>query len=211
MGKLIISETERKNILSLYEETNITPPPSESILVANKNPFKYPEYESARRIYSSDLKDGELFYMINERGFRSYLITKLDEKLKLLNNKTIRINDKIYGFRVLTPNVDVIYKWPFMSRVYLEFGLYDSENIDNLFYKVYIDWSEHSKYYYVSHKWKASNLSDSFKNPETGNLPSTTQDIFLKQIQNEADNLDMNDFPDNIFEIRKIQRQQTDF
>ena len=40
MGRrIIISETERKNILSLYESTNVAPPPSESILIAKKNPF----------------------------------------------------------------------------------------------------------------------------------------------------------------------------
>ena len=40
MGRLIISETERKNILSLYEATTVAPPPSESVLVVKKNPFK---------------------------------------------------------------------------------------------------------------------------------------------------------------------------
>lgn len=209
MGRLIISETERKNILSLYEATNVSPPPSESIVVANKNPFKYPEFESARHLYSSNLKDGDLFFLINQREFRGYLNNKLDEKLKLLNNKTIRIDDKIYGFMVLTPNVDLIYKWPFINSVYINFALFDSENIDNLFYKVYFVWSESNKNYYVSYTLKLSDFSDI--GTGTNTLPSATQNIFLTEIKNFTDELNMNDFPDNIFEIRKIERQKTDY
>ena len=60
MGKRItISETEKRNILSLYTEQQ----ESIGILVAKKNPFKYKDFESARRKYSSDLKPGDMYYV----------------------------------------------------------------------------------------------------------------------------------------------------
>jgi hypothetical protein len=96
MGKLIISETERKNILSLYEATTVAPPPSESVLVVNKNPFKYPEYKLSRKLYSTQLKDGDTFYILSKQN---NIITSYNEiinnLIKIYQEKSIRYNDEI--------------------------------------------------------------------------------------------------------------------
>lgn len=60
--RLIITEEEKKNIIKLYEAENTPPPSEKELVVANKNPYRYSTYESARRKYSPNLKNGDMFY-----------------------------------------------------------------------------------------------------------------------------------------------------
>jgi hypothetical protein len=106
--KLIITEEEKNRIKLLYEVVTKLPP-DESILVANKNPYKYPEYESARRVYSSKLVNGDLFYELNIPYVNKFVI---DYYTKLIKNDSLHessckatINgqfhiDKIYKYCV---------------------------------------------------------------------------------------------------------------
>jgi hypothetical protein len=211
MGKLIISETERKNILSLYESTNVTPPPSESVLIANKNPFKYSEYESARKTYSSNLKDGEMFYEydrdINDEYGKNY-VTNFYKPL--LVNKSIRGDD---DENYVINNVS---SW-FNSYFDLQYPTYENGNS----FKLYLIYD---KFEFGS----CININPLKK--EVDNCPIPTDEMkrfmnikapFIKQINANSKVLNFIksnlpivkrlDYPDNGFSIKKVQRQQTDF
>jgi hypothetical protein len=193
MGKFIISENERKHILSLYE-SNMIPPPSESVLIANKNPFKYPEYESARRTYSSDLKDGDMFYItIKKHNYeRKIEIEFYDDFVKGLYNKTARYDDNIYRF--LSPNTDT----PYSIGIQVNDG-----NINDYSLGVYEQWSVTNISFNI--------ITKGFGQPSSISIPSITE-LFNKQYQQiVTPKLQIENIPDEYFEIRKIKREQTDF
>jgi hypothetical protein len=212
MGKLIISETERKNILSLYESTNTTPPPSESILIANKNPFKYSEYESARQIYSSNLKDGQMFYEynrdINDEYGKNY-VTNFYKPL--LINKSMRgDDDKNYVINNIT-------SW-FNSYFDLQYPTYENGNT----FKLYLIYDENNEF------GSCININPLKKEVDNCPIPTTEMKRFINikdpfKNQINVNNKVLNfiksnlpivkrlDYPDNGFSIKKVQRQQTDF
>jgi hypothetical protein len=212
MGKrIIISESEKKNILSLYETTTVAPPPSESILVANKNPFKYPEFESARQVYSPELKDGDMFYILNNKND--------DEKIKQefyssffngLRNKTVRYGDELYKFvGSFKKSNDGIGHMIVLSIGNSNYTPEMVKQLDNM------DWSLeemktiksdvkiiNNQVYFVSfgNEWLTFPQINSLFNKEFASIEGKLK------IYNLPENL-----PDEYFEIRKIQRQQTDF
>jgi hypothetical protein len=213
--KLIISEIEKKEILSLYETVkkvlSISPPPSESEFVVRKNPWKNDEYLSARRFYNPSLKNDDLFCVVV--GDDNLLYNILLENIKKnLNGKTIKENDIFYTFgkdisierinfrdiKTLQPNDSLIesitIKVPknFRGNV-----IWETDNLTlDLIKNTFSYWSKdiHTGKYdytdYTSSGWM-KNITD-FVNNQTN---STT----LKSL------------PDDFFEIRKIQRQKTDF
>ena len=94
--RIVISESERKHIMNLYEAA----PPSESVLVAKKNPFKYDEYADARRKYDKELKTGDRFFIDNSQDINQYYYNELvkfgNEIVESLYGKTIRDDDTLY-------------------------------------------------------------------------------------------------------------------
>ena len=206
MGKrIIISESEKKNILSLYETNTATPPPSESVLIVNKNPFKYSEYESARQTYSSNLKDGDMFYMLDNFNFEFYKNNLIEgfsiNFLNGLNNKTVRDIGNGYD--------DIITFYgplELENRHSLSNSLW---NLGNMKLK-YNDGVPKKGEVYLNFK---SELSDNnfelrFNNKSFNKI----NELFNKQYKESVvPKLKKENIPDEYFEIRKIQRQQTDF
>ena len=226
MGKLIISETEKKNILSLYESTNVTPPPSESVLVANKNPFKYPEYESARRTYSSYLKDGDMFYVTDNLKIMGFLISEIKKSgndfVKSLYNKTVRHNDDIFEILPLSKLNESEYSKNFggsttthinLTPVILKNKNYSGETSSIAYetytytpkYSIHFTEEDFNKNFYDIVFIKESDLSDGVAKISIENINYA----WKKLLSSKYKNLGM--FPDEYFEIRKIQRQTTDF
>jgi hypothetical protein len=195
--RLVISESEKKEILSLYEVT--TPPPSESVLVAKKNPFKYPEYESARREYSSDLKDGDMFYIApNINEYHTEVFKKFtNEFLNSLKNKTIKSNDNIYTFLGTSMSESVNSYDYEIGFIYIK-----SNDGEPEFYDVYhnSDTSTGKELLY----FKSRNGRIIISSP-------MLDDLFSKKYNEFKENHKVESLPDELFEIRKIQRLQTDF
>lgn len=208
MGKLIISETEKKNILSLYEATNVVPPPSESILVVNKNPFKYPEYESARRRYTSDLTNGDLFYV--DKGAINYYEQKEDEynnfemlkPIYELKGKTLRgTDDKIY----VIVNVTHSKIKSGEIKIGIEFIEKGKENDKK-------DYNFNYSIHFYGNTFIADPKNQALLNG-LNVIPKTSVDKISEILKNKLKNsfnLPYSEIPDEYFEIRKVQREKTD-
>jgi hypothetical protein len=187
--RIIISESDRKHIKKLYESA---PPPSESILVANKNPFKYDEYIDARRRYTKDLKDGDMFYQLNVNTY--YRIQRKFETnfMNDLMGKTIRntSRDLIYEF--------INFKFDYETFVTVRID--GEREPSKVKFRFIYQNSEPSKI-----QFKESLLSDEFDFPQLN-------DMFIKKYNEIVKpQLQLNNIPDEYFEIRQIKRQQTDF
>jgi hypothetical protein len=231
MGKrIIISESEKKNILSLYETTTVAPPPSESILVVKKNPFKYPEYESARREYSKDLKDGDLFYV--ENGYDAF-ISKLKKTFntEFINNlvgKKARWNDKIIEFVNSNPKP----KYPMGEDPITPPNVNESKNLGGSYrgdiighidikiddvikpYDVSSSVSIGGNQFFLSfylnedHKSGSAGSSGTSGTVYVINKINSINDLYTKEYFKKVG---PHNVPDEYFEIRQVKRQQTDF
>lgn len=236
MGKrIIITEEEKKNILSLYEEnyglfkkeneflkkyinnenTNVVPP-SESVLVANKNPFKYSEFEKAKQEYSSVLKDGDMFYILNITKFNQYkkdIINKFNENFfNDLNNKTVRVVDEYldgstndYTLRFVGP----VKKNMGVSELIIGIEINDTKTIYPYIINMVKNNSKYDKIFF---------MYDTLSTIKPAGTPSEIEihsqkidDLYMKKYQELVEpKLDKVNAPDEYFEIRKIQRKQTD-
>jgi hypothetical protein len=223
MGRLIISETEKKNILSLYESTNVAPPPSESILIDNKNPFKSENYKLFNNgkitLYSSNLKNNDFFYSLNFKSLEQYVLNKINN---LLLDKSIRLNgngveDKIYN----------IEKFKYCS-LYGSSG-YNVSNVSPTYSEslCFIDIATNAPNYSGVDLFEISTLSRSkllditYSHVMEKSFPyqhetmkvnnySVSDDTMNKIYDIIKEWLTWSKLPDEYFEIRKIQRQQTD-
>ena len=201
MGKLIISETEKKNILSLYEKTNVAPPPSESVLVVNKNPFKYNEYINARKFYGSSLKDGELFFKKTD-GFNKYIQEELSKKIE---GKTLR---------GMWNNRDVVIQ---INRLFVftkDDGVVGTQCVHSMQFNGLIDSSEQDSINYFINPGSEITFEQTIFNGITlRSLGDATIKLVnpqsFKSVIFSVSNWNL--IPDEYFEIRKIQRQTTDF
>jgi hypothetical protein len=219
MGKLIISETERKNILSLYEATTVAPPPSESVLVVNKNPFKYPEYKLSRKLYSTQLKDGDTFYILSKQN---NIITSYNEiinnLIKIYQEKSIRYNDEIVKISMKlneysSGKLDKDY-FPYITALisgyiggnkeYEISYLVEPNNYKILLGYYRINYISTSPYYEMKKYFVVPN--EVSEDPVYKFFVSFKNDL-LKNLQP----LKIENLPDEYFEIRKIQREKTDF
>jgi hypothetical protein len=185
------------------------PPPSESVLVANKNPFKYPEYELARRRYTSDLKNGDLFYV--DKGAYNYYKQKEDEyknfkilkPLYELKGKTLRgTDDKIY----------VVW-----NMKYFKGGSLFKKDETNIMIELKEKGNENASSSYNIYFYGDTFIADPNNQAILNGLnviPKTSVDKISELLKNELKNdfnLPYSEIPDEYFEIRKVQRQQTDF
>jgi len=204
--RIIISESEKNHIKNLYE-AETAPPPDESVLVAKKNPFKYPEYESARRIYSSDLEDGDMFYEMDTK----YYSDKREEIEKIknlflpsLNNKTARFNDDIYTF--LTTPINEFGGGGTMDIGEINIKKND-ESYTRMYNVFYLPRDKTIRFYYPGIKtYSVEKFGEhALTFPKISELFSKQHDEINEKYKN------ITTLPDEYFEIRKIQRKQTDF
>lgn len=207
---MIINESERNRIKSLYGLITEDTPPSESVLVAKKNPFKYPEYESARRMYSVDLKDNDLFYLITSM----YTFFQELEKQKIIDpliGKTMKIVDSDVILTITNvyvdpkDNLEVNVDGNPSSRVKKiiitpndvvlkdTYGEITDSQITTKYLPKLNNFIEHSRKLVNSYRQDVNKFTTFSKDPKL---------VDQSYIEN---------IPDKFFEIRKIQRQETDF
>ena len=217
--KLIITEEEKKRIKSLYEATIL--PPSESVLVANKNPFKYPEYASSRKLYSPELKNGDTFYvLIKQNNIVSPYNEIINNLIELYQEKTIRYNDKILKVSMdlneySTNSLDEDY-FPYIAPI---ISGYIGGNMEyNVSYRVKPNNYEISLNF-PTRSWDSKTQQfrdDSYYSTPSSQIESSTkpEDKFFVSFKNDLlknlQPLKLENLPDEYFEIRKIERQKTD-
>ncbi len=210
--RLIITEEEKNRIKLLYEAA---PPPSESIVVANKNPFKYDEYKNARKPYSPELKDGDLFYTFDRKltdEFGKNFIVNFYKPL--LINKTIRTdNDKnvtikdlsawFYSYVLDKPQINE--NDSNMFKLYLLYGFGDGSCINiNTVSKFVENCPDQSGLSFL--KGSGTLIENPFHNLIKVN------DKLLNFIKsNLPPIIQRSEYPDEYFQVKKIQRQKTDF
>jgi hypothetical protein len=227
---MILSESEKNRIKGLYglvTEGDSAPPPDESILVANKNPYKYSEYESARRLYNKNLVDGDMFYIIKrldgEYGYfgnLSGLYNKISlDVCKDILGKNVRLFEED---KILSIGNDVIIGSDDRIRV-LGFELKNTDKWLWVFEdkKCSIDEPRtHGGRLGIPTNLRTNTISRGWgytgiKVPEKFTSVIVNKIVEIKKITN---NLSMDksesrivNIPDEYFEIRKIQREKTDF
>lgn len=187
--KLIIQEQERKRILNLYEIE--TKGPEESEFVTYANPFRNNQYSSALRLYSPELKDGDLF--IEDKNFRNEenkecfsKLTSIDWRKDLSGflGKTIRIGDEIKTIG----NVSVSWYTSHSYRGHYSFA------IGNLLSK--------APNYEITPNVSLYDRNNNLIQPN---------DKLKEELIKVTPKISLKDLPDCMFEIRRIKRQKTDF
>ena len=208
---MILSESEKNRIKGMYglvTESESAPPPNESVLIAKKNPFKYDEYKDARRFYNSELKDGDLFFKINDTKDFINFVYEYNKKMatdfvKDLIGKKIRLEWR--------DGTDRIYEFIDLKCVDGDYDDYQTSfDIKMKDDKGEIVTSEMSMGRYGINMLgtKTSKLDD-FMKPIGNKLIKTNAvrhsvDAFLPSSK-------LHLAPDEYFEIREIKREQTDF
>ena len=203
---MILSESEKNRIKGLYglvTEAETAPPPDESVLVAKKNPFNYEEYKGAIRGYSSDLKDGDLFtntfLPFGDYSVSDYVKNSMDE------------NFKGKDFRFISKSYDSINQ-------YKDIKFYGPKIQNNITYYTY---NNRVIMFFKKHMTKIDiNLQSGefkyFTNVGTGESVETNYTKLSKESENKILTIlrkifNIKNIPDECFEIRKIQREKTDF
>jgi len=188
---MILSESEKNRIKGLYglvtESEASAPPPDESVLVAKKNPFKDVKFKDFIRGYSPKLKDGELFTIFQPN--KDKILSDINSKIY---DKTIRLLSDI--------KTDKIVKIPKFTMISFD-DLYDynyqfnQNSISSL-----SSGQIHGDKIYVNSRYTPNRY---FYNNDYYDLPENLLKLFNDYIWHKL--------PDEYFEIRKIQREKTDF
>jgi len=221
--KLIITEEEKNRIKLLYE---VATPPSESVLIATKNPFKDNEYVTARRIYSPKLQNGDLFFEIkNPTGYKKFAGQHNSKMIQdFVNNnligKTFRSdNDDAYRIDSLTMNENDMVS-DYDSKFYESLITNTTTNesvkgkmtilgyLENNSVKSTIRFHMGVKQSNGLYHIEPSKLNQVYKQYVIDNGLQKTIDGFYVP---STDWLSINKIPDEYFEIRKIERQKTDY
>jgi len=200
MGKrVIISESEKKNILSLYEQIKFPiPPPKNSILIYKKNPYKYDELSNARQSYSTKLKDGDMFYILGllpDEYNEEKIINKMNDEFgKSLINKTIKdpTTNEVFTIKEYYPgNYPKIGQFKLDNNSLISMDLiFNQGKGNNVTIKIY----ESIGTFYIIPK-----LSEYYN------------DNFLDKLISNLEKSNIKNIPDEYFEIRKILIPQSDF
>jgi hypothetical protein len=215
MGRFIITEEEKNRIKLLYE---VALPPSESILVIqNKNPFKYDEYKDARRIYSKDLNDGDRFYIKKkyEEDIQNFVFNSIIKNN--IQGKTIRLIDEDKIIKVSNVSINP-------NEMVISFDKYFYRSVNNsyppketFFYSLIIKPNEE----YISGQIK----DDYFETNQIINIPEKVKTLLsnfinycrlkMDEFNNEVEFLsnpeNIQELPDDFFNIYKVSRVKTDF
>lgn len=225
---MLLSESEKNRIKSLYgfvTEAEIAPP-DESRLIANKNPFKYEEFKDARTFYSPSMINGDRFYQIKGEKINGYLNQNMTSNLTDYYQKNIfrKIEEQIEGKTVRIPQTDKI------STITVEYSDYwGMGNVEDNWYQVTIDNTSENidllkfnidlnlSYIGTIKVRYQQNLDTSLLLPfgtASKYIPNSFKD-YIKQtintIVNGMEPFKMSNFDDHNFEIREVQRKQTDF
>lgn len=199
--RLIITEEEKNNIRLLYEST----PPNESVLVANKNPFTNNEYSGAKRFYSGDMKDGDLFFKTKDT-LVPYLKSEINRSFEGKSAKQVchwyeKNTDKLENVTDLTlplPKCELSIKTEMWE------GNLGTTPLKSLSWQVSPTLPNDKRIYIEGEGiiWN-SDFELTYRKCVLGDPIKVTS--VVKSIT------DWSKIPDQYFEIRKIQRQKTDF
>jgi hypothetical protein len=212
---MVINENEKNRIKSLYGlMTETAPPPNESVLVAIKNPFKYNEYQTARKFYNPSLKDGEMFFLYKRNELEDYIKSKIKESF---DNKTIRYQ------RLDTPqkvdNIGIL-----RSEFFSQTGNEDATTVS---LKLTEPGTQCISFFRMQLRDENGESEEGsiFFEPKVGFVyyefttwsPRKTYKVNIQVPSNESIKSKVfsfsnwNTIPDEYFEIRQIKRQNTDF
>ena len=226
--RLIILESEKKEILSLYEQSSslykndlFAEAKRESFLIVKKNPYKNNEYVNARQYYSKNLKDGDLFYILGllpeEYNKESNIKKVTDEFGKSLTGKTIRIpsDNTVFTVDEFIPSEKVTDITKFKSNFgnvtsgnYKEYHIGTLKSNNNK-YGLELDLVETPTNTNTS-KIKLK-LEDGVVSEEIPKLSKYFTDNFLNKLLSEVSKVELKNIPDEYFEIRKVLRRKSDF
>ncbi len=190
--KFILSEQEKLRIKSLYENAI---PPDEFEVVGYINPFREKKYFPYVHVnYSPSLKDGDLFYDLQNIDYFSYSMEKytkcikdflkpISSELSDLIGKTVRTgDDSIQKISEIIVRLGELVGALHPSTKLILTSLKDSDDI--IPYKIYV-------------------LDENQKRVENQNL----NDVIRKRLPQ----ITAKDLPDCLFELKKVKRIQTDF
>ena len=194
MKKFLITEEDRERILLLYETTNNI---SESILIETKNPFK----EENKRLlggktitpYNSSLVNGDLFYTVkNNDELKKWV---LNTATNLLKGKTLNIGDETYTISGFNKCSLVTNMGPAPSPK------------NHLVFKD-IEYYDTSKQFGVPHVdiYHMAGVILISRNGQMAN-----EETAKKVYDFLANYLGSKHVPDEYFEIRKVNKKNTDF
>ena len=174
---------------------------------------KYSEYESARREYSKDLVDGDLFYKViklNEywRGIESNIFS-------YYNGNSIRLLSDVIAKVTFIPSVT-----SGTPSIYVKFNRECPEEYlknDKYFAEFKLEYSGERDRLFIGENGGAGIFH--FYTFSGGWQPATNvPDTFISRISNDLkkyiglkENFKLETLPDEYFEIRKIVRETTDF
>jgi len=207
--RIVISESEKSHIRNLYESS---PPPSESVLLMKKNPYNLDkelydkvmtgDYHEPIRRYNSKMVDGDIFVNVNEQCIQDYLYNRLSPLFKSLVGKTIRFDDDTIN-RFDDKTMEKITKFSY-------FNLKNKEYVQILIDLPLSDYRHRLAYVPGYNNLSRLNPWGDVRK-DTGLSPGTEKTIVDFFSKNLDPLLLTKDLPDECFEIRKIQRRQTDF
>jgi hypothetical protein len=229
MGKKYIITENQERVLSRLVERELGP--EESVLVANKNPFKSEAFKNVRDGYYSSLKDGDLFYEIKE-DLKPFCEKLYEENLEIvkkiipnLEGKTIRISaDVIY--KIIKVNAILGTEGNILFKVLVkiddsEFAEYTGELASRLdrpysfsgsfdeitFSEVKFD----KRNMVIITEFDESYFTLPLEKANGGPIKFFRTDFCSSNLLQNGVTFGIEEVPDEYFEIRKVQRQKTDF
>lgn len=217
--KIFINESEKNRIRFLYENKSLPPNESE-IVVEKKNPFKYQEYINARKEYSPNLKNGDMFYVSNGLQvpstfysvFLSQYVPNRDSKFyynlfkdifKDFMGKTVRLvdNDQIINIKKFDVNV--------ADSSINVFGGLPNNPVSLLDLRINKNGNVKTK----EGLRDLRNLTDEEKQKHLNliNYSLKLLDELQKKVEYFSNIENFKEIPDEYFDIYRIKRQETDF
>ena len=218
--RLLITEEEKNRIKLLYESA----PPSESVLVSKTNPFS----DSAKDIlqgkeigvgYNNNLKEGDLFFTFDEGKIKSWVLDTINNSI---SGKTVRVynEDKTQDDIVTIPKF-IVAHLSLNSYGFNVPGLKQLKaptNKDESSFKGVVNTGQYStnqiildedcvlKVVSISQKpWPKEHIDDVNVKFKTDEQTSRKLGVIVWPITR------LKFIPNDCFEIRKVQKQTTDF
>jgi hypothetical protein len=213
--KFVISEEEKKSIMKMYEQYSS----SNSKLVAKKNPFNNNQFKNANRSYNSQLTNGELFTEWSPR-INFEMIDYLNEKL---NGKTILYSFEQQGKKnelklefkknpdllldenwititnlIMNENFDTFETQPVVNSIILQGRLVDGEN-----HQFNLDMVSKNIHKFFVDRYKIT------RREQFQSISGSQWEKLYNFVVNEL--LKPSTLPDNMFEIREVEKSKTDF
>ena len=206
---MILSESEKNRIKGLYglvtEADASAPPPDESVLVAKKNPFKDKSImdmvtKDGKFIrYDKDLVDGDTFLSYNSGNIKQYFQS---------------IGEDFFNRNFLGKTIRYIENGTDYTKKLEEKNLYIIDDTSYITPKTLYGFRELGfKYPWITYDFNKDIVEGGrlgFSGPEY-DISEETKNKLLQIFRGNKDKFSMSNVPDEYFEIRKIQREKTDF